>query len=361
MNKKILFIGILVVAVILLGGCLKLETTTECGNSVCESGENGNNCPEDCCASGDGVCPAGCTPENDGDCDCYLNLAETLEDYALKKEDFWYGVLATDNYNVLGEELRREDEIIQLIKKAQNADGTWNERPDKLHYAPNTARTLMALSRLNVDFSTIKPLEPFLETVDTWDEVKEDVREYGVPNNFWGEVWGYITLWNVYKNEQPPYIKEFYQEVIDYQFEPYEDGTSAWAYDSHQRNHLIDMLRQLCIPVPRRDEVIQIILQQQGGDGSWENSNCGETAQTILILNYLNASADEAKQKAIDFIWNKCYVEMNIDDKKICGFKGFPDEERVSSNPNPTVIAILIQEGYLTGDPSVFMTRQFCE
>jgi|GEM_PF-677882 len=46
----------------------------ECGNGICESGEDGFNCPEDCCVSGDGICPTGCSSENDGDCksDCYF-------------------------------------------------------------------------------------------------------------------------------------------------------------------------------------------------------------------------------------------------------------------------------------------------
>ncbi len=359
-------IYLFIIGILLLGGCVhRPEPTTtttttivtDCGNKICESGENGYNCPQDCCVSGDGKCPAGCEAVSgslryDDDCDCYLNLAETTEYYALEKENFWYGVLATDNYNVLGEEPKRKDEIVQLIKKAQNEDGTWNTHSEKIHYAPNTARTLMALSRLDVDFSTIKPLEPFLETVDTWEEVTANVQEFKAPDNFWGDFWGHITIWNVYKNQAPPYRDDF-MNTVNSEFD-------SWAYDTHQRNHLIDMLRQLCIPFPRRDEVVQIILRQQEEDGSWMNGNCGETAQTIIILNYLNASADEAKQKAIDFIWNKCYIEMNIDDKRMCGFKGFPEEDRVSSNPNPSIIAVLIQEGYLDGDPAIYMKWRSC-
>jgi len=41
----------------------------ECSNSICESGESGYNCPEDCCVSGDGICREGCTSENDDDCE----------------------------------------------------------------------------------------------------------------------------------------------------------------------------------------------------------------------------------------------------------------------------------------------------
>ena len=81
MNKKILItIGVLVLAVVLLGGCIQrlkpITTTTtttttivtECGNGICESEENGYNCSGDCCVSGDGICKAGCTSENDDDC-----------------------------------------------------------------------------------------------------------------------------------------------------------------------------------------------------------------------------------------------------------------------------------------------------
>ncbi len=79
MNKKILItIGILVIIIILLGGCIHrpeptITTTTtiviECGNGICESGEDGYNCPEDCCVDGDGICPSGCTSGNDDDCE----------------------------------------------------------------------------------------------------------------------------------------------------------------------------------------------------------------------------------------------------------------------------------------------------
>ncbi len=58
MDKKLLIgIGILIIAVILLGGCIRkpkptpTTTTTmleECGNGMCGTGENKDSCPEDC-------------------------------------------------------------------------------------------------------------------------------------------------------------------------------------------------------------------------------------------------------------------------------------------------------------------------
>jgi len=44
------------------------EDEPVCGNQICEQGEDGYNCPEDCCVSGDGICPVGCTIANDDDC-----------------------------------------------------------------------------------------------------------------------------------------------------------------------------------------------------------------------------------------------------------------------------------------------------
>jgi|GEM_PF-2667294 len=47
---------------------VKSHTEVVCGNGVCESGEDGHNCPVDCCVSGDGLCPVGCTSARDDDC-----------------------------------------------------------------------------------------------------------------------------------------------------------------------------------------------------------------------------------------------------------------------------------------------------
>lgn len=74
MTKKILIaICVLIIVVVLFGGCLQrpkpTTTMTKCGNGICESGEDGYNCPGDCCTSGDGLCREGCIPENDNDCE----------------------------------------------------------------------------------------------------------------------------------------------------------------------------------------------------------------------------------------------------------------------------------------------------
>lgn len=87
-KKNLIIIGILVIAIVLLMGCIhrpKPTTTTtlvtECGNGVCESGEDGFNCPEDCCVSGDGICRYGCTSENDDDCVSECPIEWTPEQY----------------------------------------------------------------------------------------------------------------------------------------------------------------------------------------------------------------------------------------------------------------------------------------
>ena len=60
--------------------CKKVNETKEpvCGNQICETDEDGNNCPEDCCISGDGKCPTGCTPKNDDDCKTPEVKVETI-------------------------------------------------------------------------------------------------------------------------------------------------------------------------------------------------------------------------------------------------------------------------------------------
>jgi len=61
--------------------CCSEECVTEviCGNNICGSGEDGFNCPSDCCVSGDGVCRTGCTSENDDSCELQGNW--TADDY----------------------------------------------------------------------------------------------------------------------------------------------------------------------------------------------------------------------------------------------------------------------------------------
>ena len=71
-NKKILItIGILIIAIVLFKEYtqrLKPAVTIECGNNICESNEDGHNCPVDCCIPDDGICPVGCVFGKDNDC-----------------------------------------------------------------------------------------------------------------------------------------------------------------------------------------------------------------------------------------------------------------------------------------------------
>lgn len=71
MNKKLLIIfGILIILLVLLFTYIhRQKPITECGNQICDAGEDGFNCFIDCCLSGDGLCPFGCTSVNDGDCE----------------------------------------------------------------------------------------------------------------------------------------------------------------------------------------------------------------------------------------------------------------------------------------------------
>lgn len=51
MDKKILIISFFIILIILSAGCIRKPSATipvECGNGICEAGENKNNCPADC-------------------------------------------------------------------------------------------------------------------------------------------------------------------------------------------------------------------------------------------------------------------------------------------------------------------------
>jgi len=220
-------------------------------------------------------------------------------------------------YSLLGQEPPNKDKLFQYLNATQGADGTWNTgRP---HYVPNTAHVLMQYKRYGVNPK--KSLDPFLSTIDTWDKVYTHVKTYDT-GNYWGGLWGYVTVYVVYKSQPPPWTSEFLNAVDQY--------FNTWAYDNHQRNHVAGMLYELSKPLPRKEEVLSLILQQQHLDGGWPwsrtvrtNSETDDTSVSILVLRTLFNPTDpqiaSAIDKGLEFIKGN-YKEKNIDDTILAGY-----------------------------------------
>lgn len=224
-----------------------------------------------------------------------------------------------DSYELLGMETPNKSQVIAYLDGLQSNEGTWATGQN--HYVPITAQILMFYNRLGVEPE--KSLEPFFSSVDTWGEVVNHVQTYN-PENIWGGLWGYVASYVVYKEETPPWTNEFLNEVIG--------NFDSWAYFNHQRTHVIGSLFLLSEPVPRIDDVLEIALEQQEEDGSWDH-NGAETASSIQILILLENEItidknliDSAIDRGIEFI-EKCYKTIESEGETYAGFAINPSYE----------------------------------
>jgi len=166
-------------------------------------------------------------------------------------------------------------------------------------------------------------LDPFFSTVDTWQEVTTHLTTYNV-GNYWGGLWGYVTCYVVYKGESPPWTQEFLDAA--------SENFVTWAYSNHQRTHLIMNLFQLGKPVPRVNEVVNITLQQQALDGSWD----GGEAETVFMIGALEIIRDQttvnktsinsAISKGLHFV-QECYKRVEYQGKMYAGFVSNPSQQ----------------------------------
>jgi len=221
-------------------------------------------------------------------------------------------VFTLDSYDMLETEVPNRTEIIEYLNSMQSDEGTWGAGQN--HYVPITAQLLMFYNRSDV--KPAKSLEPFFSTVDTWEEVVDHVQTYD-PGNIWGGLWGYVTCYVVYKAESPPWTTEFLEAV--------NSSFDTWAYSNHQRTHLLMNLFQLGALVPRIDDALNIALNQQKEDGSWD-SNSAETAFMIgsfeLIRNQTTVDQnliDSAISRGLNFTEN-CYRRIESGGVFYAGF-----------------------------------------
>jgi len=255
-------------------------------------------------------------------------------DYNLKLKDIGLldYVFTLDSYDLLEEPIPNRDQIIEYLDSIQTDEGTW--LTGQGHYVPTTAQILMFYNRSGV--RPAKSLDPFFESIDTWEEVDAHVQEYN-KGNYWGGFWGYVTSWVVYKNEVPPWTGEFIDKV--------NTDFGYWVYNNHQRTHLIGNLLQLGLPIPRIDEVVRITLQQQHTDGSWDGGDGSgegsspETVFTIQVLSYIKDQTtldqdliDSAIDKGLEYV-KDCYKTDEVEGKTHAGYGWNP------SWPKPEIAA----------------------
>jgi len=240
-----------------------------------------------------------------------------------------------DGYDMLGVTIPNRDEAIQLFNSKQNDSGCWFEKTN--HYVPNTAQLLMVYNRSGV--KPAKSLDIFFSRINTWEEVKADVEEWD--GGTWGGLWGYVTSYVVYKHEAPPWTPEFLNKTIK-EFD-------SWAYDSHQRTHLVMNLYALNLSVPRIDEVVYATLNEQGPDGNWSWSgskwNLRETVFNIFMLGMLRDQTtvdksliDSAIARGTEYV-RSCYNTTTVDGKTYGFF--YPYFGSTNADAQSTALGIL--------------------
>jgi len=233
-----------------------------------------------------------------------------------EKLDLLDFIFTVDSYEVLGTEVPNKDEIIKYFNNIQTEEGTWNT--GEIHYVPVTAQLLMTYSRWGA--KPPKSLKPFFQTIDTWKKVVAHVKRYD-PGNYWGGLWGYITCY-IKEGRKPPWTKEFLKEVAK--------KFDKWAYQNHQRTHLMTSLLQLQEPIPRIEEVIKITLQQQRKDSSWDDPHWNKALpQTFFAISLLRVAKKQTSISAInrglEFI-RQCYTVVTHQGKNYGGFTTNPNE-----------------------------------
>jgi len=228
-------------------------------------------------------------------------------------------IFVLDSYELLGMKVPNKKQVIKYLNGLQSDEGTWET--GNPHYVPTTAQVLMFYNRAGV--KPAKSSKPFFSTIDAWKKVNEHCQKYDF-GNYWGGLWGYITCY-IMEGRKPPWIKEFLKEV--------NKKFDVWAYQNHQRCHLIGNLFQLGESVPKIDRVVKIILQQQKKDGSWKDESWNKALpQTFFAISTLRLVKDQTSKKVtpainkgLGFI-EKCYTIIRYKGKNYGGFTTTPSE-----------------------------------
>lgn len=217
-------------------------------------------------------------------------------------------------YQWMQREIPNLQEIVHYLDAQQQVDGTYGRN---IHYAPKIARVLYAYKILGAKPNT--SLDPWFESINRWDKLVADLKQYEHSGNYWGGLWGYFFAWIRFYGQAPPWINEIFDVAEKY--------TDYWLNSLHQRHHVCFIYFASQKPLLQVDEVISLTLKEQKEDGSWR-SCIDETAQTLHMLVALeilgyNTDIEESIARSIPFI-ESCYVSRMIDDKPIAYFTRYP-------------------------------------
>jgi hypothetical protein len=279
---------------------------------------------------------------------------QTLE--GLPNLSFDY-IWTMDAYDVLKVSVPNRTRAIEYLDGVQNVDGTWGSGINVMYV---TSQVLMFYSRSGA--VPAKSLEHLFSSINTWDEVLACVDKNG-SGNFWGYFYLIINSYVAYKGLPPPWESQFLDLV--------KENFDTWAYSNHQRTHLIGNLLELGKPIPRLDEVVNITLQQQKVDGSWEESEA-ETVWMVQVLravesqtNITRSLIDSAISNGLDYV-KECYKTIEYAGKFYAGFLTDPSAQNISLRETAVGVWALLEpqsdvwsRWFVTLSPSLFNAQLF--
>ncbi|GEM_PF-2312034 len=236
------------------------------------------------------------------------------------------------------------DDFLGNFDDAQRADGTWagiNEQD--LHYAVFTM--VFALMYQRLDRSPPRSLDAWIEGIDTWPEVEEEMRTFENPDNLWGGALGYVMLWIAERGTRPPWMDELDALAAA--------GEAEWILYNHQRPRVAQMLMAGGSEVPLQAEMLASILDQQNPDGGWGSeedevvSLVDDTTQTLTVLERLYAADPVARTAA--FEGARFVATHYVEDGDYAGFAFEPGGD-LDIDATFFALAAMVQMGVVDGD-----------
>jgi len=165
--------------------------------------------------------------------------------------------------SMLGTTIPNPNQIINYLNSKQDADGGWSaSQGTGLHSRWfDSGRILMALYMLGA--TPAKPLDGFLATMDTWDEVHALGED-------WRDVYHPLQCWMLGKWVYPPWKDEFFAAVEAKQTDllNWTTNTSGYA-GGHRRTHILYSYMYARRQYPNLDGIINATLSMQRVDGSF--------------------------------------------------------------------------------------------
>lgn len=163
---------------------------------------------------------------------------------------------------MLGTTIPNPNQIINYFNNTQDADGGWGASQGTVHGRYfDSGRILMALYMMGA--TPVKPLDTFLATGDTWDEI-----------HAWGEDWRDVyhplQCWILGKWVYPPWKDEFFAAVEAKQTDLLNWTTNESGYQGgHRRTHILYSYMYARRQYPNLNGIVNATLNMQRADGSF--------------------------------------------------------------------------------------------